>query len=393
MFLSAWVSFGKMLWLEIGVFHVQRVELSEIRLMYRSAVDIHVLYGILIILYPTEFLLRDWKVRFGKWQQTLRSWTLSWLKTKMAFVPISKVNLHTSCEHNPSLREFYLRILSGELLKSIFKGFHFQGSKEGCLLLSSHKQCNSFLWSLTPENFLRGCLSPLYLLMICQNIVQPQVWVHSRLKWKQSHATSVISLRSYCCLKTVKHHTPSSAASHPRRLRRLIYATVRTSELTYKEIIIDVHASTEFLERALLAVDELEQGVQNVKDASARLARHFCEDPAKFQLEECLKLFADFFRRTDEVHKVRKRVNGNCCECSHCQLDLCNTYCTVCGYDGSHPVVCCAIETGYHLHSFSLQHHSYRNWQLASAKGNLEILNQFLYSGVDNKTVDRAIST
>jgi hypothetical protein len=80
----------------------------------------------------------------------------------------------------------------------------------------------------------------------------------------------------------------------------------------YKEIIIDVHASTEFMERALLAVGELEQGVQNVKDASARLAHHFCEDPDKFQLEECLKLFADFFRRTDEVHKVRKRVNRSC---------------------------------------------------------------------------------
>lgn len=83
-------------------------------------------------------------------------------------------------------------------------------------------------------------------------------------------------------------------------------------ELTHKEIIIDVRVSTEFMERALLAVDELEQGVQNVKKASARLARHFCEDPDKFQLEECLKLFADFFRRTDDVHKVRKRVNRNC---------------------------------------------------------------------------------
>jgi hypothetical protein len=63
----------------------------------------------------------------------------------------------------------------------------------------------------------------------------------------------------------------------------------------------------EFMERALLAVGELEQGVQNVKDASARLARHFCEDPDKFQLEECLKLFADFFRRTDEVHKENEQ--------------------------------------------------------------------------------------
>jgi hypothetical protein len=100
--------------------------------------------------------------------------------------------------------------------------------------------------------------------------------------------------------------------SHSRRLQRLIYTTVKTSDLTYKETIIGVRTSTEFMERALLAVGKLEQGIQNVKDASARLARHFCEDPDKFQLEECLKLFADFFRRTDEVHKVRKGVNINC---------------------------------------------------------------------------------
>lgn len=63
----------------------------------------------------------------------------------------------------------------------------------------------------------------------------------------------------------------------------------------------------EFMEQAVLAVGELQQGVQNVKDASARLARHFCEDPEKFQLEECFKLFSDFFRRTDEVRKENEQ--------------------------------------------------------------------------------------
>jgi hypothetical protein len=67
-----------------------------------------------------------------------------------------------------------------------------------------------------------------------------------------------------------------------------------------------VLAPTEFIERALLEVGELLQGVQNVKDAAARLASHFCEDPKNFQLEDCFKLFADFFRRAEEVHKVRK---------------------------------------------------------------------------------------
>jgi predicted hydrolase (HD superfamily) len=62
---------------------------------------------------------------------------------------------------------------------------------------------------------------------------------------------------------------------------------------------------TEFMEQALIQVHELQQGVQDVKAAAANVARHFCEDPEKFQLEECFKLFSDFFRRVEEVHKVR----------------------------------------------------------------------------------------
>ncbi|XP_023722434.1 inverted formin-2 isoform X2 [Cryptotermes secundus] len=59
----------------------------------------------------------------------------------------------------------------------------------------------------------------------------------------------------------------------------------------------------EFMERALLEVGELQRDVQNVKNMAASLARHFCEEPEKFQLEECFKLFADFFRRVEEVQK------------------------------------------------------------------------------------------
>lgn len=72
------------------------------------------------------------------------------------------------------------------------------------------------------------------------------------------------------------------------------------------QVAIDMLAPTEFMERALLEVGELQQGIRNVKDAAASLARHFCEEPEKFQLEECFRLFADFFRRVEEVHKVRK---------------------------------------------------------------------------------------
>ncbi|XP_021930222.1 formin-like protein 5, partial [Zootermopsis nevadensis] len=59
----------------------------------------------------------------------------------------------------------------------------------------------------------------------------------------------------------------------------------------------------EFMEQALVEVDRLQQGVREVKAAAARLARHFCEDPDKFKLEECFRLFSDFFRRAEEVRK------------------------------------------------------------------------------------------
>jgi hypothetical protein len=60
------------------------------------------------------------------------------------------------------------------------------------------------------------------------------------------------------------------------------------------------------MEQALIEVDKLSQGIQDMKVAAARLACHFCEDPHKFQLEECFRLFSEFFRRAEEVHKVRK---------------------------------------------------------------------------------------
>jgi hypothetical protein len=60
------------------------------------------------------------------------------------------------------------------------------------------------------------------------------------------------------------------------------------------------------MEQALHEVGELQKGVQKVKDAASHLACHFCEDPDKFQLEECFKLFSDFFHRVEEAHNVSK---------------------------------------------------------------------------------------
>jgi hypothetical protein len=59
------------------------------------------------------------------------------------------------------------------------------------------------------------------------------------------------------------------------------------------------------VDQALIQVNELQQGVRDVKAAAADLARHFCENPDEFQLEEFFRLFSDFFHRLEKVHTVR----------------------------------------------------------------------------------------
>nr|CAD7454482.1 unnamed protein product [Timema tahoe] len=59
----------------------------------------------------------------------------------------------------------------------------------------------------------------------------------------------------------------------------------------------------EFLEVALKEVDDLENLAAKVRESWIKLAIHFCEDPLKFQPEECFKLFSDFFTKIKQTIK------------------------------------------------------------------------------------------
>ncbi|XP_054275159.1 inverted formin-2-like isoform X2 [Macrosteles quadrilineatus] len=62
----------------------------------------------------------------------------------------------------------------------------------------------------------------------------------------------------------------------------------------------------EFLKKSVKDVEKLEKLMDKAKAAEQRLAEHFCEDPKKFKLEECLLLLADFFG------KIKQAIVDNC---------------------------------------------------------------------------------
>jgi predicted hydrolase (HD superfamily) len=47
--------------------------------------------------------------------------------------------------------------------------------------------------------------------------------------------------------------------------------------------------------------------MEAIQAAAKNLARHFCEDEDKFQLNECFALFSDFLLKTQNTIKVRNQ--------------------------------------------------------------------------------------
>ncbi|KAK3913210.1 Inverted formin-2 [Frankliniella fusca] len=63
---------------------------------------------------------------------------------------------------------------------------------------------------------------------------------------------------------------------------------------------------SDFVSEAMSTVKDLQACLSEAKKAAQRLALHFCEDlngssASRFQLQECFKLFADFFDKVDQV--------------------------------------------------------------------------------------------
>lgn len=60
----------------------------------------------------------------------------------------------------------------------------------------------------------------------------------------------------------------------------------------------------EFVNNALSASEKLNARLEAIQAAAKKLARHFCEDEDKFQLNECFALFSDFLHKTQNTIKV-----------------------------------------------------------------------------------------
>ena len=63
-------------------------------------------------------------------------------------------------------------------------------------------------------------------------------------------------------------------------------------------------AYIDFVNGALTASEELSSHLEAIQAVAKKLARHFCEDEDKFQLNECFSLFSDFLLKTQNTIKV-----------------------------------------------------------------------------------------
>lgn len=68
------------------------------------------------------------------------------------------------------------------------------------------------------------------------------------------------------------------------------------------------------MNEALKTVKDLQNRITEAESSARRLALHFCEDvngtsssASRFQLQECFKLFADFFDKVDQVRLVSRK--------------------------------------------------------------------------------------
>lgn len=65
---------------------------------------------------------------------------------------------------------------------------------------------------------------------------------------------------------------------------------------------------TDFLNKSVSDIDGLENLLATVKVSVKNLALHYCEDPEKFCVEECFKIFADFFDKITQAKIVRNFI-------------------------------------------------------------------------------------
>lgn len=87
--------------------------------------------------------------------------------------------------------------------------------------------------------------------------------------------------------------------NHIRRIKRQIELPATDEDI--KEQM------TEFLQSAERELSVLKSGMRDVEAMRLKLADFFCEDPATFKLEECLKIFHIFCDKFKQAIKENER--------------------------------------------------------------------------------------
>ncbi|KAE8749292.1 hypothetical protein FOCC_FOCC003999 [Frankliniella occidentalis] len=91
-----------------------------------------------------------------------------------------------------------------------------------------------------------------------------------------------------------------------KQMRSAARISMEALEEEVQALANKINKLNNFVSEAMSTVKDLQICMSEAKKAAQRLASHFCEDlngsaASRFQLQECFKLFADFFDKVDQV--------------------------------------------------------------------------------------------
>ncbi|KAG8282955.1 actin binding, variant 2 [Homalodisca vitripennis] len=125
-------------------------------------------------------------------------------------------------------------------------------------------------------------------------------FLHFAVDVAQTHRSDLLTFTDD--LHTLKSTARNSLATIEEEVKALATALKRLDKQVKAAKSKDILPKfKEFLKKALKDVETLERLMGEARAAEKRLAIHFCEEPAKFKVEECFLLLADFFAKVKQA--------------------------------------------------------------------------------------------
>uniref|UniRef100_A0A1B6EW46 FH2 domain-containing protein n=1 Tax=Cuerna arida TaxID=1464854 RepID=A0A1B6EW46_9HEMI len=125
-------------------------------------------------------------------------------------------------------------------------------------------------------------------------------FLHFAVDMAQTHRSDLLTFTDD--LHTLKSTARNSLATIEEEVKALATALRRLDKQVKAAKSKDILPKfKEFLKKALKDVETLERLMSEARAAEKRLAVHFCEEPAKFKVEECFLLLADFFAKVKQA--------------------------------------------------------------------------------------------